>query len=205
MQIQKERVRRQLMRAARKEFFDKGFKGTSMRTIAQEAGVSLSNIYNYFHGKDELFEEVLSPALKAIDQAFENHEKNATLWLDIASSKEDTPQRLTQFFIELIMPHRNEFKILLSGACGSALENYKEALIERHNQREIEQLRLLKAKRPETHLDVSEFFVHNMSSWWINTFCELVSHEMPKEQIEQFILEHMKFGIAGWRQLMQVQ
>ena len=55
MQIQKDNIRKKILEVARSEFIAKGFKDTSMRTIAKKGEVNLSNIYNYFSNKDEIF------------------------------------------------------------------------------------------------------------------------------------------------------
>src|SRR5512141_754038 len=41
--------------AALRVFTRQGFHGTSVREIANEAGVSLGNIYNYYKTKEEIF------------------------------------------------------------------------------------------------------------------------------------------------------
>ena len=72
-QVQKEDIRRIILQAARGEFLQKGFKDTSMRTISRLSGVTLSNIYNYFRDKDEIFRAVLTPLLNAFEQLFAEH------------------------------------------------------------------------------------------------------------------------------------
>ncbi|MEZ6188176.1 MAG: TetR/AcrR family transcriptional regulator [Planctomycetota bacterium] len=49
------RTRASIHEAAVKLFTKQGFNGTGMRQIAQEAGVSLGNLYNYHKTKQELF------------------------------------------------------------------------------------------------------------------------------------------------------
>ena len=49
-----ERVRR-IQDAARALFTRRGFHGVGLRDIANEAGVSLGNIYNHFSGKEPIF------------------------------------------------------------------------------------------------------------------------------------------------------
>jgi AcrR family transcriptional regulator len=70
--------------AALRLFIRRGFYGTSVRDIAQEAGVSLGNIYNYYRTKEQLFsslvrrygvrmgelqQKLLSPLLGNLDAA----------------------------------------------------------------------------------------------------------------------------------------
>ncbi len=45
--------------AALRLFRRKGFHGVGLRDIAEEAGVSLGNIYNYFSTKEEIYEALL--------------------------------------------------------------------------------------------------------------------------------------------------
>ncbi|WP_285650844.1 TetR/AcrR family transcriptional regulator [Actinomycetospora sp. NBRC 106375] len=51
-----------ILNAALAAFGAKGFHGASMRDIAQGAGTSLSNLYNYFPSKSRLLAEVLRHA-----------------------------------------------------------------------------------------------------------------------------------------------
>ena len=180
MQIQKENIRFELVRAARGEFLKKGFKDTSMRAIAKEAGVSLSNIYNYFDNKDRLFQEILAPAVRALERVLEEHNSEPNLTLEVFNSTEFLREN-TRIFTELIMQYREELNILLFQSHGSTLEGFKEEFIERHTRCGLEYLRLMKEKFPRVNIDVSDFFVHTMSSWWISTLGELVMHEaLPK-------------------------
>ena len=49
-------TRSAIVAAARELMFEKGFEATTMRAIAERAGVSLGNAYYYFAGKDELIQ-----------------------------------------------------------------------------------------------------------------------------------------------------
>ena len=59
MQVQKEDIRGRILTVARQQFERKGYSKTSMREVAELAGVGVGNIYNYFTNKDELFREVV--------------------------------------------------------------------------------------------------------------------------------------------------
>ena len=59
MQVLKEDIRSRILTVARQQFERKGYVKTSMREIAELAGVGVGNIYNYFTSKDELFHEVV--------------------------------------------------------------------------------------------------------------------------------------------------
>jgi len=50
--------RDQILGAARSLFLERGFAGTSMDAVREEAGVSKPTLYNYYPGKEELFADV---------------------------------------------------------------------------------------------------------------------------------------------------
>ena len=54
-----ERTQAEIVSAAYRLFVEHGYHGTSMRQIAQEAGIALGGIYNHFASKEELFLNVL--------------------------------------------------------------------------------------------------------------------------------------------------
>jgi AcrR family transcriptional regulator len=49
------RNQRRIERASMRLFCRQGYHGTSVREIADEAGISIGNIYNYYRTKEELF------------------------------------------------------------------------------------------------------------------------------------------------------
>lgn len=53
-----ERTRQAILEAAHRLFLSQGYHGTSMRQIAQKAGIALGGIYNHFPGKEAIFREV---------------------------------------------------------------------------------------------------------------------------------------------------
>lgn len=61
MQTKKEHIRNHIAVVAKRVFLEKGFAKTSMRDIANESGVGLGNLYNYFMCKNELFKYIVAP------------------------------------------------------------------------------------------------------------------------------------------------
>ena len=54
-----ERSRRAVLDAALKLFADHGYRATTMREIAEEAGVSTGNVYHHFPDKETIFRELI--------------------------------------------------------------------------------------------------------------------------------------------------
>ncbi len=105
-----ERTRQEIMRSAHLLFLKNGFHGTSMRQIAQGAGIAVGGIYNHFASKDEIFIAVLSarhpiydilPALNAAEgQDIESFIRDAAR--KMVEIVRDRPDFLNLMFIELV-------------------------------------------------------------------------------------------------------
>src|SRR5688572_28735350 len=54
-----ERSRRAVLDAALKLFADHGYRATTMRDIAEEAGASTGNVYHHFPDKETIFRELI--------------------------------------------------------------------------------------------------------------------------------------------------
>ena len=64
MQTKKEEIRQEILLAAENEFYKRGYRDASMRTIARKANTTLGNIYNYFENKEALLDAVIGDTRK---------------------------------------------------------------------------------------------------------------------------------------------
>jgi len=105
-----ERTRQEILHSAHQLFLKNGFHGTSMRQIAQGAGIAVGGIYNHFASKDKIFMAVLSarhpifdilPALNAAEgQDIESFVRDAaSKMVEVVQGR---PDFLNLMFIELV-------------------------------------------------------------------------------------------------------
>ena len=83
--IQPQDTRSQILLAAQNLFIEQGFHGTSMRQIAQDAGIALGGIYNHFPSKEKIFEIIFK----------ENHPYHDVLPI-LEQAQGDTPEALVR-------------------------------------------------------------------------------------------------------------
>jgi TetR/AcrR family acrAB operon transcriptional repressor len=70
------KTRQSLVDAALKLFGQRGYSGTTLRLIAQEAGCSRGPIYWHFANKEELFEEILAYSQVPLEQLVALHQSS---------------------------------------------------------------------------------------------------------------------------------
>ena len=63
----RESSRKKILDAALKLFAERGFDGTSISTVAKEAGVAKGLIYNYFESKEELIHQIVMEGANEVD------------------------------------------------------------------------------------------------------------------------------------------
>ena len=73
MQTLKTDTRKRILNVSKRLFLNKGFRETTTRDIAREAGINLSNLYHYFPSKDELFRQLLKPATDTLEAMLNEH------------------------------------------------------------------------------------------------------------------------------------
>ncbi len=204
MQIKKEDIKETILEVARKSFLERGYRKTSMRSIAKEANVTLSNIYNYFKNKDEILEVILQPVLRDMEQMLARHNDPnyaTTQWFEVedVSEIEDFKEH-----VKFIINYREEFNLLFYKCSGSKYENIKEFFIDKYTESSRTYLQLMKDKYPQINKEISDFFLHTTAAWWIQIVSEIVSHNLNEEEILQFLKEYMTFGTGGWKRLMNL-
>lgn len=98
--------REQILLAAEQVFAKRGFKGTTTREVAQQAGIASSLIFYYFKNKMALYEAVFQSFFEQLEELMQQN-----LSLDM-----DRLGKLKQFlftFTDFASGHRNMMRILL--------------------------------------------------------------------------------------------
>lgn len=187
---------------ARDEFIRKGYKEVSMRAIATRANIGLSNIYNYFKSKDEIFAAVVKPAKDELYFFIRDNHSEKDLDFNRMSTLNYQDEIIDQY-IQLIDKYRDEFRLLLFHADGSSLKDFRDSFTDYLTRVSIEHMAMIKKHYPQAN-DVSDFLIHTLSSWMVTILGEIVAHNLEKERIRDFFKEFFRFEIAGWRHIIGV-
>ncbi len=94
---EKERRRREIVLAAEKVFFAKGFENTTIDDIAAAAELSKGTIYLYFEGKEDLHDAIVFRGMEILAGMFKEAFEGADSWLEKIRA---TGQAYMRFFRE---------------------------------------------------------------------------------------------------------
>ncbi len=105
MQYLKKEIRENILAAAVEEFKEHGYADASIRNIANNAEISLGNIYRYFTNKEALYFAIVNPFLSSIKQVIER---------DIVFENKDMSDA-SGVLVEFLVEHSDELLIIRKG------------------------------------------------------------------------------------------
>jgi AcrR family transcriptional regulator len=101
-------IRRQaILKAARRLFFEKGFKNVTVESIAKKADISKGAVYLHFESKEEIYVQILLNDV-------ERHHKLMTGLISKDQSASSDLLKLAQSYVDFFLNDRELFRILMS-------------------------------------------------------------------------------------------
>jgi AcrR family transcriptional regulator len=108
-----ERTRELILETALRIFYERGWRQTTMREIAREAGVSLGNAYYYFHSKESLIQAIYA----------QSHEQHAAACAAVLAGERRFKARLLGVMrakLDTLTPYHHLAGVLFSTAADPA-------------------------------------------------------------------------------------
>ena len=205
MQMKKEYKCEVIVKAAKLVFLKKGYTKTSMRDISKGCGIGLSNIYNYFKSKDELFRHIVAPLIAELEQMMNEHHNmnDQKEFLRYAHGESDEMVREhTQEYLRLINNYRDELILIMYKAQGSSLETFIDDYTERCTHQVLKFMDEVKRNFPEMRVIHTPFTYHVHTVWMFSFISEVIKHQLKPQEIRDAIEDYIQFEFAGWRALM---
>ena len=203
MQVLKKDIRGRILTVARRHFRQSGYSRTSMREIAESAGIGVGNIYNYFTSKDELFREVLRPVLRALEAMLQEHHGIRGEDIMVMRSEKYLKSCIDEY-VSLMDKHRSLMEILLFRAQGSSLARFRENYTDRSTEVVKAWFVSMKEKHRDINASVSDFIIHLHTVWMFTMFEELLMHAVPRQEMETILHDYILFEIQGWRAIIKI-
>ncbi|MBO5094157.1 MAG: TetR/AcrR family transcriptional regulator [Lachnospiraceae bacterium] len=189
--------------AAKTEFLEKGFQAASLRNIVRTAGVTTGAFYGYYDSKEALFEALV----KTQHETFMNcycKAQEAFAGLPPSEQPDNMGEISGKCMHDMLLymyENRDEFKLILTCSEGTRFAGMIDEMVEieikgTHDYQAV--LEKLGKHSPPIDSRLEHILVTGM----FNAFFELIIHEMPLEEAEEYLLELREFYTAGWMKIM---
>ena len=189
--------------AAKTEFLEKGFRSASLRNIVKNVGLTTGAFYGYYKSKEELFEALVGEHYRYLIERFRDAQKEFAALPD-----EQQPKAMSDIsglcmfdMLHYAYQHLEECKLILCCSEGTRFSGLIDEMVEIEVESTHAYLRVLeKLGRPAPTLDPT--LEHILITGMFHTFFELIIHEMPLPDAENYVREMREFYTAGWMKIM---
>ena len=190
-------------RAAKEEFLEKGYKDASLRNIVKSVGITTGAFYGYYKSKEELFEAIVGEHYKYIRNRFIKAQQE---FAELPAAQQ--PEVMSDIsgicmydILYYAYEHLEECKLILCCSEGTKFAGLIDEMVEievegTHAYQEV----LRQLGRPSPQIDPS--LEHILITGMFHTFFELIIHEMPLKDAENYVREMRAFYTAGWMKIM---
>lgn len=188
-----------IMTEGKKEFLEKGYKDASLRNIVKRAGVTTGAFYGYYTDKAALFHALVFPAAEGLQELYvEAHRGFANLPLEqkIPQLHSYTNEPL-RYILNHIYEHFEAFKLIVCRSDGTDYAHYIDSLVDMEADSTQE---FISAARQAGYKinEVKPELIHILASSYFYGAFEVVIHDMPKEDADEYIADITAFHRAGW-------
>ena len=122
VQVLKDEIRKKILDTSEHIFFQSGFKNTTTRRIADEVGISVSNLYLYYENKEAI--------LYGVADAFYTYIINSiNALLDHDDKDKTMNDNICQFVQKMILLDQKKFVIITDKSEGTKYEGCKQQII----------------------------------------------------------------------------
>ena len=190
-------------RAAKKEFLEKGYRNSSLRNIVKSVGMTTGAFYGYYKSKEELFEALAGEHYSYLLNCFQKAQKE---FADLPHERQpevmgDISGACMFDMLHYAYEHLEECKLILCCSEGTRFSGLIDEMVEieaaaTHAYQEV----LKELGRPSPQIDPA--LEHILITGMFHTFFELVIHEMPLQNAENYVKEMRAFYTAGWMKIM---
>jgi len=191
--VTKEQKKIEILRAAGKVFYIKGFEGTKMDDVAKEAGIGKGTVYEYFESKKQLFEETVVYSCEEQGRIIQDI-------LEKGGSFKGKIRALAKCQAEMIREHMPIARMM---SCSKIMAREMGAVFIEHNIRvgEIIKKQVLQAmERGEVRAEIDPEFASVAIMGTIMQYCGkkvIFAEAMPEEADYDKIVQVLISGIGA--------
>ncbi|MCR5288727.1 MAG: TetR/AcrR family transcriptional regulator [Treponema sp.] len=208
MKEQTEETKKNLIAAAKKEFLEKGFIASSLRSICKTAGVTTGACYFFFKDKEDLFAASVQDFANGLSAIFKAHiQAEKSLFKEYEPlSRQQTPLTYDQL-IEIIMQKEDEgmssdrlvgkqvfdfvyenyetMILLFSKAAGTKYEHFVDLFIQ-ESENHIKEFCQVICRLLDKPM-IKPYVMHWLAHLMIDTYVSLFLHIQDKTEAESYL------------------
>lgn len=186
MQYKKQETKEKILSCALDEFYVHGEANASIRRIAENANVAVGNIYNYFSSKRAIFDELIEPVAKSVNEHFDKLLSSGISMKIFEEFKKTT--------IPFMVRNRREIRLLMNMQDDEG-KKFKQQFFEKFSARlkkEIDRIRNHKSQAP-----ISKEYSLALSKSFLNGAFEILFSSEDSRSVSAMLTDYFQFFFSG--------
>jgi len=181
VQVLKDEIRNNILEAAKRLFYEKGYNNASLRDIANKSGITVGNVYRYFANKECVLEGVVYPVYSKIMDYIELSES----YIKAGESKtfEDFRNEINDYILRITKEYRLEMLILFKGTQGTKFEKTRSELVSLIENRIYEGL----FKRVKMDLNEAAYLSKVVARSFLDSLIMVIEETEDSEKLKKMI------------------
>jgi AcrR family transcriptional regulator len=198
-------TKEKLLTSAKKEFLEKGYMKSSLRSICKEAGVTTGAIYFFFKDKEDLFANLVDRPLNMLFEMLNNYYnkglESKEVMIEAFNGNYEEDLLASRVDIAFFYQYYDEFMLLIQKSQGSKYENCFDkfiALAERHYRLLADEFSKVKGQKK-----IDDHIIHWISHMQIESVVHMLVHEKSEAEAVENYETVTRYLIAGWMSLFE--
>lgn len=201
MQVKKEEVRDKLLDAGHKVFSEVGYEKASLRKIVKEAGTTLGNFYNYFDGKEALYDGLVGEEYTKFMYFIHHHDdltkdRPDDLW-DI-NDVSTWSTVLNEYMGQIIPVFSEKFLLLIDKSEGTKYESFKVNVIDFFEEHYLEHVQNFGDGKDNGYGRI-------VSTMFVEGLIKLIKLHLGTKKLGEMIIKHFVFFAVGTMGLIKFE
>lgn len=192
-------TKERLLEEAKKEFMEKGYMQSSLRSICKRAGVTTGALYFFFKDKEDVFAAIVREPLEQLRELLQAHYTKEQIELSrrgFSGEGSADDEEMALLTIEHLYQYKEEFLLVLTKSQGSRFENYYEEIVEATQKHYTLLVHRMSEMYDIPMLD--EGWLHWFSHMQVDSFVYMITHGLPKEEAIKQVKIIMDFMVKGF-------
>lgn len=191
-------------KAIKEEFLEKGYEAASIRSIGARAGMTSAGLYRHYADKEAMYAAMVDPLIEDIRTWTRKHTEKK---YNLIEKRKDKCDLFDESFIdmirEVILPRRDEFKLLMTCSSGTRYENFLHEFVQENQKEFLEAIGILKENGyPVTLVDEEE--LHMLLSAYLTACFEPIIHGVDEAKLDKYLNTIQEFFMPGWLKIMGI-
>lgn len=197
MAVRDHTLDKKIEQAAFTEFLENGFQNTTMRKIADRAGLTTGALYVRFENKDKLFCSLLTDVCLAVQHEFD---VLRPMYYNAGSGRfSDFQQAMkaeSEMILRLIFDNYDAFTLLLCRSDGSSLENFFDTVVKEKTEET-----LIFLKKYEADI-LNPIAVQLIISSQFALYRQIIRNGYSKQKAKACMNIVMDYCAGGWERIL---